>query len=136
MSGSEYAESSGSAWHWNSDEAFQNGGRKPPICENSGCAGVATCIVEDADSYSWTCLTCAALVPGGKIVWQNATVAPLVGNFCAFCFGKQLYRAGFNPVRRVKIKCRYCGQGEEDEKVPNTKAEGRVCKKYTTAAGR
>ena len=34
--------------------------------------------------------------------------------FCSLCFGKQMYRAGFNPVRKVKIKCSQCGQGAED----------------------
>ena len=74
MSGSEYGPPSGSVWHWDSDEAFRNIGRKPPICENSGCEAVATCIVEDENSYSWTCHPCAALVPAGKIVWQNNAI--------------------------------------------------------------
>ena len=34
--------------------------------------------------------------------------------FCSLCFGKQMYRAGFNPVRKVKIKCSQCGQGADD----------------------
>ena len=35
----------------------------------------------------------------------------VVRNFCLHCLGRQLYRAGFNPVRRVAIKCRVCGGG-------------------------
>jgi hypothetical protein len=42
------------------------------------------------------------------------TLDPVVGISCFFCFGRQQYRAGFNPIRRVKVKCRYCGQGESE----------------------
>ena len=42
----------------------------------------------------------------------------LVGNFfCSFCLGKQLYRAAITRETgwyAVKIKCRVCGQGEQD----------------------
>ena len=46
----------------------------------------------------------------------------LVGKFCIACLGRQLYSAGFNPERIVRIKCRVCGQGEADE----TKCERRA----------
>jgi len=48
----------------------------------------------------------------------------MVGRFCIACLGRQLYRAGFNPERIVRIKCRVCGQGEEDE--PRCKTQSRL----------
>ena len=49
---------------------------------------------------------------GGAL--PSVPLQPIVGPLCCFCFGTQQYRAGFNPIRSVKVKCRYCGQGEVD----------------------
>ena len=63
------------------------------------------------------CPVCGKEGPHGTLSsgGENVVLDRVVGKFCIACLGRQLYRAGFNPERLVKIKCRVCGQGESDE---------------------
>jgi len=58
---------------------------------------------------------------------EDGTVPPVVGNFCIACLGKQLHRATVSRDGQwgsKRVKCRVCGQGEQDE--PRSKRnEGR-----------
>ena len=63
------------------------------------------------------CPVCGKAGPHGALSsgGENVGLDRVVGKFCIACLGRQLYRAGFNPERTVRIKCRACGQGEADE---------------------
>jgi len=67
---------------------------------------------------------------------QGGSMNAVVGNFCIACLGKQLYRATVSRDGQwgsKRIKCRVCGQGEDDGR--NQDSEVRELVQGEHAAG-